>query len=474
MIHRILQGDVIKALAALPDGSVQCVITSPPYWGLRDYSLCDCFTGGEEIMEEVPGEWFLREARAEPKFTERKPDPNCPECGGTGKIKVMEGQIGLEPSPEEYVKKMVGIFREIRRVLREDGTVWLNIGDCYATGGGFGGQGTTGVIYRSKLSDRQGRGPLTEGFKPKDLVAIPWRLALALQGDGWFLRSDIIWSKPNPMPESIIDRPTKAHEYIFLLAKAERYFYDQEAIRERGAIAAGTLAAKGSRERAAIPGVNARPPEYKEYSGYRNRRTVWVIPTQAFPGAHFATFPEALVEPCIKAGTSSRGACPACGAPWARVVEVRDPEGRLGKGYHDHVDDLVQGQRGVFAAEGRPEKITVGWAPSCRCDPGKKQDALGKRTYTGFNDRWKKAGGKAKAKGQRSAPSCECEAGEPVPCVVLDPFGGSGTVAKVARDLGRSSISIELNPTYVEMIRGRLRVGEELDEAIRYEVVVLE
>jgi len=281
--HTILNGDVIACLRSLPDACVQCVVTSPPYWGLRDYGV--------------------------------------------------EGQIGLEPTPEEHVEKMVEVFREVKRVLRDDGTLWLNYGDCYA-GSTTGADRPPEPGHTHEDSGRVKTGQENKhrrpdaGLKPKDLVGMPWRIAFALQADGWYLRSDIIWSKPNPMPESATDRPTKSHEYVFLLSKRPRYFYDADAIRE-----AHKEPNRGNGERDRVNyntgGIigRGRVGEYEEgvrlYNpAGRNRRTVWEIPTQPMPEAHFATFPEALVEPCIKAGTSERGACPKCGAPWRRVVEI--------------------------------------------------------------------------------------------------------------------------------------------------------
>jgi len=192
----------------------------------------------------------------------------CGKCGATR----IDSQIGLEDTPDAYVAEMVALFREVWRVLADDGTLWLNLGDSFA--------------------------------KEKQLLGIPWRVAFALQADGWYLRSDIIWAKPNPMPESVTDRPTKSHEYLFLLTKSPRYYYDHVAIKEDGVIPAGTKYAKGSEERAAQPGVNARPPEYKIADGKRNKRDVWTINTKPFRGAHFAVMPEALVEPCVLAGSA--------------------------------------------------------------------------------------------------------------------------------------------------------------------------
>jgi DNA modification methylase len=232
----------------------QTCVTSPPYYGLRDYGH--------------------------------------------------DGQIGLEESPEEYIKAMVEVFRCVWDVLEDDGTLWLNIGDSYAgnnsqaSNNGRAGFGNA----RERVVNRTG-----EGLKTKDLIGIPWMLAFALRADGWYLRQDIIWHKPNPMPESVTDRCTKSHEYIFLLSKSNKYHFDYEAIREEGVIPAGTLAAKGSAERQNQKGVNARPPEYKEYDGQRNKRSVWTVNTKPYSGAHFAVFPEELIEPCILAGAPVGG-----------------------------------------------------------------------------------------------------------------------------------------------------------------------
>ena len=264
---------------------------------------------------------------------------------------------------------------------------------------------------------------------------MPWRIAFALQADGWYLRSDIIWSKPNLMPESVTDRPTRSHEFVFLFAKSPRYFYDHEAIKEP--YAESTFKRAKSVNNAATrkdngTAINQRgltaEQQTKAYSkvtetGGRNKRSVWHMATQGSSEAHFATFPEALVIPCIKAGTSERGACPVCGAPWRRSTSSQS------SGSGDH--RAVPGQNKPFTIpRGDYPRSTTGWEPSCTCDVA-----------------------------------------ETVPCVVLDPFGGSGTVAKVARDLGRSSISCELNPEYVEIAKKRLRIGEQLDSGVcEYEV----
>lgn len=609
----LYQGDVLDVLRELPDAAAQTCVTSPPYYALRDYG--------------VPG------------------------------------QIGLEPTPEEYVAKMVCVFREVRRVLRDDGTLWLNIGDSYAgSGKGQNGDGQHGTNERYKQATNHGSltGGLPtgtyDGLKSKDLIGIPWMLAFALRADGWYLRSDIIWHKPNPMPESVTDRPTKAHEYLFLLTKSQRYYYDAEAVREEatGERWGAQTVMKGYR---GIKPVDMDSLEDRREQG-RNRRTVWTIATQSFSGAmlladyvgedgrpykvsqdcpvhgdrgyravlqtagygeqqdqvplntgdsdgrlvqgqrgegdampskpngmtasarsaahihestddyktpdqlmlhehdqhgggaflsrtsgiqvssmqipdtsdlqgqedaviaighstethrmghdpetspaysvsgqttdriddrstshdlvdsavhkngnntvagfagdgwgtdpsgqttnrtarrskkvsasqppqcnctiisqdHFATFPEKLVEPCILAGTSERGACPACGAPWRRVVE-REP-GYSKEGPKTVAAHHARGGIGIPVG-------TVGKSGSGRVD--------GTVTTLGWQQ------------------SCACPAAEPVPCTVLEPFAGSGTTAMVARQLVRKCVAVDLNPAYLELAVKRVRSVE--------------
>lgn len=274
---RILTGDWIEQLRTLPEQSVHCCVTSPPYWGLRDYG--------------VPG------------------------------------QLGLEKTPEEYVAKLVAGFREVRRVLRDDGTLWVNLGDTYASqGGSFDPAHWDNKQSTNRGSSERVRKPPT-GLKPKDLVGIPWRVAFALQADGWYLRSDIIWHKPNPMPESVTDRPTKSHEYIFLLSKSERYFYDAEAIKEPASEntnprisqseitrikslrdgGMNTSAGMGATHKSVIPDGMIKQNHSFENAcclpvSSRNKRTVWTVATSPYKEAHFATFPPDLIKPCILAG----------------------------------------------------------------------------------------------------------------------------------------------------------------------------
>lgn len=378
MTISILVGDCRQRLAELPAESVQTCVTSPPYFGLRDYGH--------------------------------------------------DGQIGLEQTPEAFVSELVAVFREVKRVLRDDGTLWLNLGDSYARPLEKGGSGTpNGRNGRGE----EYRGPGLGGLKPKDLIGIPWRVAFALQADGWYLRQDIIWHKPNPMPESVKDRCTKAHEYIFLLSKSERYFYDAEAIAEpvlpesKVRVEAGFVTSERDDATAAVSiGANERT-RFGLREGFtmgetRNKRSVWTVTTKPFAGAHFATFPPDLIEPCVKAGTSQHGSCSVCGAPWYRIIEkeriydhTTSAEGKSKIGPYANQTGNGEGthdiRHGVYA-----RTTTVGWEASCSCNAGV------------------------------------------VPSLVLDPFGGAGTTGLVADRLGRDAVLCELNPTYAELARERL------------------
>ena len=313
MTLTLLLGDCRVRLTELPAESVHMIVTSPPYFGLRSYGI------GTE-----------------------------------------NGEIGLEATPDAYVAELVAVFRECRRVLRRDGTCWVNLGDAFAS---------------------------------KQLLGIPWRVAFALQADGWWLRSEIIWRKENPMPESVVDRPAKSHEQIFLFAKSARYYYDATAVAEE-----------------VLPGST------------RNLRDVWSVATQPFAGSHFAVFPADLIEPCIKAGTSERGCCAKCGAPWVREVErtlmVLDRSERT----HE-----LGRTRSSGTMVSPPSSKTLGWSPSCSCD--------------------------AAATGPRVKP----EDDPVVPAVVLDPFFGAGTTGLVADRLGRDCIGIDLSAEYAAMAEHRLR-----------------
>jgi DNA modification methylase len=476
-------GDVREQLAQLPDESVHCVVTSPPYWGLRDYQTASWDGGDPDCDHEPDAEWVHRRYLQSSGLAGNGPSKtqtdaarvqwfkahggNCP-CGATR----VDQQLGLEPTPEQYVANMVAVFREVRRVLRRDGTCWVNLGDSYAQAGGSQmtdaerdamkergerrgyDKGNAFMNYGAGI-DRAAK-TAVGGLKQKDLCGIPWRVAFALQADGWYLRSDIIWAKPNPMPESVTDRPTKAHEYVFLLTRSPRYFFDSEAVREphknfeRGANGRRV----GTVDERPEPGVRSgtlnsmdRDGARREYNpAGRNIRSVWELATQPYPEAHFATFPEALPERCIKAGTSERGCCPECGAPWEREVDISQvphpsggSKGRATQKPGANNWDGVQIRTSKHVA-------TTGWEPTCDCwvCPRHGMTKGGPQTCT------------------------ECEASprtpEPVPCTVLDPFMGSGTTALVARRLGRRSIGVELNPEYAALCARRLQQLSLLSE----------
>jgi len=567
MTNRILIGECREQLATLPEKSVHCCVTSPPYWALRSYLDAD------------------------------HPD-KCYE-------------LGCEPTPEEYVANMVDVFRAVWRVLRDDGVLWLNLGDSYASGGR-----TWRAKDRKNPARAMGYRPDTpEGLKPKDLVGIPWRVAFALQADGWVLRSDVVWSKANPMPESVRDRPTKAHEYIFMFCKgvwsgppalecsyisdadarwlallldtegnivmkksesksgrvvyglqiafantsrdlmetargiarmgcinerpgvnapvvywqvsnlqarsllariypymivkrdqarlgihaqtilstsdserrtkigrsrgrlrsdeytaqldsfwkrmkslnqfgnpdlsdipdpqygrwatAAKYYYDAEAVKEPYARQYGDdfgVGANGDyseRGRADAKGWRGDGGLKTTVPGSgRNRRSVWTVTTEPFSGAHFATFPRKLIEPCILAGTSAKGCCPDCGAPWERVVEKQSSP-------RDYDSPVRRGNEN-------------GWQPSCGNVGLRPDHEVHTRTVG-----WR--------------PTCDCDAGDPIPCTVLDPFLGAGTVGLVCEQLGRDWIGVELNPEYAKLAQDRITAGGDLRAKIANE-----
>jgi DNA modification methylase len=315
---RLYHGDAAEVLRALPAESVQCCVTSPPYFGLRDYGTAT-WEGGDSDCDHAPHA-APRESRPASGLTGGKATVDAGtiqrgdcRCGAYR----IDSQIGLEPTPDEFVAALVETFREVRRVLRVDGTLWLNLGDSYAGGAATGeprpGAGRAdGRVDDRAQRNRNGVGTIS-GLKPKDLIGIPWRVAFALQEDGWYLRSDIIWAKPNPMPESVRDRPTRAHEYLFLLSKSPRYFYDADAIRE-DAINAGAVVSLGpkSLSKGQAAGIKAEPSgngkaDSVTVADSRNKRSVWTVATQPYAEAHFATFPPKLIEPCVLAGCPEGG-----------------------------------------------------------------------------------------------------------------------------------------------------------------------
>jgi len=336
-------------------------------------------------------------------------------------------EIGLDATPEAYVSKLVEVFREVRRVLKKEGTLWLNLGDSYASSGKNSPpsdkstlNGGKGVGPNEKVMNGLGRAPTPDNCKPKDLIGIPWAVAFALRADGWYLRSDIIWHKPNCMPESVTDRPTKAHEYIFLLSKSKGYYYDMEAIKEPLQTNAPRTTKNGEGNGELAHG------HFGQSKNGRNKRTIWTVNTSPYREAHFATFPEALIEPCILAGTSEKGYCSACGAPWTRHIEkcasvkkIRNEPYAIASGKGKHAQLFT---RRSSCAQ------TIGWRPSCSC-------------------------------------ILDCAWPGPLPGVVLDPFFGAGTTGVVAKKLNRNFIGIELNLEYFAMSKKRIAmISKKLDK----------
>ncbi|HOR79289.1 MAG TPA: site-specific DNA-methyltransferase, partial [Anaerolineaceae bacterium] len=309
------QGEVLDILRTLPDESVNCCVTSPPYWGLRDYGTAEWEGGSAECdhVERVASTTYKaskekQQEMATKQFGGQYKD-TCAKCGAIRK----DQQLGLEKTPEEYVARMVEIFREVRRVLKNDGVLWLNLGDSYASNGCYLHSWMEKHPEKKHLhtenAEKYKDTPAFRGgeyrIKAKDLVGIPWRVAFALQADGWYLRQDIIWHKPNPMPESVTDRCTKAHEYVFLMSKSARYYYDNEAIREDIKIKSNKeLGGVGNYSNGIRNNNNFR--EYDKIKG-ANKRSVWTVTTKPFKGAHFATFPRDLIRPMIQAGCPEQG-----------------------------------------------------------------------------------------------------------------------------------------------------------------------
>lgn len=370
----IIVDDVMSALAGIADNTFDCVPTSVPYWGQRDYGF--------------------------------------------------EGQIGLEDTVGEHIQKLIEVFREVRRVLKPTGVVWLNYGDNFASavnGRSAADTKLTGKddrTHRDKpLSGVGDTGTVFGAIKEKDLIAMPWMLALALRADGWYLRQCCIWSKPNPKPESTKDRPATSHEYVFMLTKSPRYYFDMEAVKE-------PTTKNGE------PNGNAK----------RNLRSVWTINVQPFPGAHFATFPERLVEICISSSCSEGGCCATCGLPVRRVTAKGEPDKEWQKACGGDDNGEYSGQSTKDYAAARAESAS----------DLKRRILAGMVTRTTVG--WKR--------------SCECPPYANVRPLVLDPFGGSGTVGLVANKLGCDAVLIEANSEYAEIALRRINEAPLAPEAL--------
>ncbi|NQU09590.1 site-specific DNA-methyltransferase [bacterium] len=488
MSATVLQGDCRDTLAQVEAGSVQCCVTSPPYWGLRDYGTAT-WEGGSAGCDHKPKKSSVggdspKQNTNGGSWTNRQFKENCGKCGA----KRIDKQIGQEPTPEQYVETLVGVFREVRRCLHESGTVWLNLGDTYASNpakGGSGPNGKNGYGEGYARAERRGSGRADgkvtdasprnrDGSPPtetpeKNLHMIPWRVAIALQQDGWWVRSVICWHKRSCMPESVTDRPTSSWEPIFLLAKSSRYYYDAAAVREPAETGANGSSFTSEYDQQTKPGLGQRP---RIESSGRNQRNVWSLGPEPYSEAHFATFPSEIPRRAILAGTSAKGCCPKCYAPWGRLL-TEATGGTIGRSWHDHKDDAFVGNRAVNEAKGGhgyTPPSTVGWRPGCECcgleiigdqpqKPGQRKDEpdadFAKRLATWENDMaiwrilWSELAPRYKA--------CKVS-----PCTVLDPFGGSGTVGMVALELGRDAILCELNPDYLPMIDKRTNVTKGL------------
>ena len=456
---KIIQGDCLQTVKSLEDKSINTCVTSPPYWGLRDYDE--------------------------------------------------DAQLGLEESPEEFVQNLVTLFSEIKRVLRDDGTVWLNLGDSYAgnnlraSNNGRAGYGTE----REGVFNKTG-----QGLKNKDLVGIPFRVAFALQQDGWYLRQDIIWHKPNPMPESVTDRCTKAHEYIFLLTKSSHYYYDNESVKEKavGERWGGNNLINTEKSKDVNNQFSGLTRERKMLYENKNKRSVWTVTTKPFKGAHFATFPMELIKPCVLAGCPEK-VCKECGEPYINkpIYEYNDNISKTSvtHGKYSNEETESANRQGLHANRGNKlievrenlpkqsilvaflkERTTAKKLAECTDISLSKIEHWFRNDKTGFAyptvEDWNKvrdyiddyseeffvidkslletelkndAVNSKKVIGHNLEKQCDCETNETKSGVVLDPFGGSATTGIVAEGKNRDSIMLELNSDYINIAKQRIQ-----------------
>lgn len=386
MDYEVLVGDCIESMKQLPDESVDMCVTSPPYYGLRNYQNDD--------------------------------------------------QIGLESTLGGYIANMVAVFKEVHRILKPHGTLWLNLGDSYNGSGGAGGDYAKGGM-REGQPKYPGRKEPT--LKRKEIMGVPWRVAFALSEAGWYLRQDIIWNKPNCMPEPVKDRCTKNHEYIFLLTKQEKYYYDHDAIREpvkEDSLKRAQNSWDSDHPSTGFHGEGIHTDQMGERfvnPKGRNKRTVWTVNPKPYKGAHFAVFPPDLIEPTILAGTSAKGCCSKCGKPYVRITEKKD------LGITEAMKASGANADGTY--EGRDTKDYAPTTMSQQTPGTVKQRTLEAMSKANVTVGWE--------------VDCNCNA-DIVPAVVFDPFGGSGTTAGVAIKHGRSAILCELNPEYASLIPARI------------------
>lgn len=483
------------------DNSIQMCVTSPPYWGLRDYGTGRWEGGDDPACDHIAGAGgnLANSIHSTRGGAKKMPDaqaiPYRDICGKCGARRV-DHQIGLEPTIDEFVANMVRVFREVRRVLHPSGIAFVNLGDTYnSSPSGFAG---TDHAFGHNSSHRGAKGYGRQerncpGLKPKDLCMIPARVAIALCDDGWYLRADFIWNKPSPMPESVTDRPTKSHEYVFLLAKSERYYYDAHAVREDAKYGRRECSGPARSDRKAQStsiwrGVGSATEQIERRSGTvsgsnpeagRNMRSVLNVPSESYPGSHYATYPRKLIEPFIKAGSSERGCCPRCRSPWVRVVERETLRERVAiAGNERHGPKADSGCRQGLPSLGNnhgdmpqgPRVKTLGWRPTCKCygtppfpeyppepDPDSDPDEKERHRLRCYDIAW-----------ERYTLLEKWQPLPTIPAIILDPFIGSGTSIVVAQALGRHAIGLDLSREYLTR-DARRRIEHPHSRAVRPE-----
>lgn len=449
-MNKVYFGDCRDSLRQMKQEGVvvQTCITSPPYYGLRDYGTATWVGGDENCSHRRDSKYSEKtitgHANKDLTVGDAIYKTSCPKCGAVRE----DQQIGLEETPQQFIDNLVDVFACVWDILAEDGTLWVNLGDSYAGSNGNGQHEQTFGQSKFTPFDSPTSGNKS-GYRPKNLMGMPWRLAFALQDFGWNLRQDIIWHKPNPMPESVQDRCTKSHEYIFLLSKKSQYYFDNEAIREPAQYwgerdrTHGKYHNEGSglRPQTGLTGKKktnikfggnkygeSDDPKYATKSGneweaseFRNKRDVWTVSTKPFAGAHFATYPEELVEPMVLAGSSAKGHCPKCFARWK---QIKIDTGKRKEG------EIYTGQ------------ATKNYDANKAQNPSDTKRRILESMSKVYDYEW--------------VASCECGL-EPVPDIVLDPFFGSGTTGAVAQKLGRKWIGCELNKEYESLQFERLK-----------------
>jgi len=465
MSYRLLLGNCLDTLHELEDESIDTCVTSPPYYGLRDYGTAEWEGGDPDCDHTVSMDTKWNDPKRgknvlRPEVAHRGGKSNaCLNCDA----KRIDEQIGLEDTPEQFIENLVEVFRLVGKKLKPTGTLWVNIGDSYAGGGGASGHtaetknmGRTTNTYGATRGKR-----IPKGIKAKDLIGIPWMLAFALRADGWYLRSDVIWNKPNPMPESVTDRPTKAHEYLFLLSKSPKYFYDIDAIREPLAESSigrlkqniegqvGTTRANGGAK------TNGNFKATGNTEKGRNKRSVWTVTTKPYKGAHFAVFPPELIEPCILATTSAYGCCGECGAPFERNMTKNWQPSCECFGSFEKEDVIIP-------AEMTPQQVTkTTWGVTTKGeyhgDNTKDYEKAKAQSASDVKKRIIENKTKARVKTMMIYKPNSPNEKHPIQrSVVLDPFGGSGTTAGVAILHNRDAVICELNEEFAALIPDRV------------------